>query len=255
MSVVVEYADEEGDLLNRCLTALDDQQPYVNKTIHGVMESAEQYYLDQFHKQTEKMRVYNKVEQFSAPTIEARASNGEARLRKFEEILENGYKYKPHKFQKGFHKEATKALAPSIVGPEDWERIGPRIIQERGYKTIAQMVAAKAPRRFGKSVGLAMIAIAYAEVMPGHTQSIFSTGRRASKNLLDICYKLAVERGLSQYIDRFNQEELIFLWDKEKKIYSKIFSYPANAKVIIFFFVNIFILLFSKNREIPLPLS
>ena len=37
--------------------------------------------------------------------------------------------------------------------------------------------------------------------MPGTTQSIFSTGRRASKNLLEICYKQLCDLGLSSWED------------------------------------------------------
>jgi hypothetical protein len=129
----------------------------------------------------------------------------------------------------GFHDEVVKAVAPSVVGPEDWDRVGPRIIKERKWDKIAQMVMAKAPRRFGKSVAVGMIVIAYAQVMGGSVQSIFSTGRRASRNLLDIAYKLALERGLGSRIVRYNQEELWFMNDDGTT--SKIFSYPANAKI------------------------
>ena len=150
------------------------------------------------------------------------------RLKRYEEILERGFVWRRHRFQKGFHDECVKALAPSIVG-RDWDRVGPRIIKERLWLHLAQIVIAKAPRRFGKSAGVGMNAATYAEVMHGSVQAIFSTGRRASRNLLDICYKMIIERGLGPYICRYNQEELWIKFPDGKT--SKIFSYPANAKI------------------------
>ena len=110
------------------------------------------------------------------------------------------------------------------------------------------MILAKAPRRFGKSIAgdqmnlffckyvdekkniVGMIVIAFALVMPGSTQAIFSTGRRASRNLLEICYKHLVDLGLSDREVGFNQENL-FIKDPESGKISKIYCYPSNSKV------------------------
>jgi hypothetical protein len=88
-----------------------------------------------------------------------------------------------------------------------------------------------------------MIVISYAIVMENSTQSIFSTGRRASRNLLEICYKQLNDLGLASWADtlvfflfflikkiRFNVEQLFLKNPFTGKI-SKIFSYPSNPKI------------------------
>lgn len=62
--------------------------------------------------------------------------------------------------------------------------------------------------------------------MPGTTQSIFSTGRRASKNLLEICYKQLCDLGLSSWEDGlyfffFFFFELFIRSQSRKSLYQK----------------------------------
>lgn len=204
----------------------------------------EKYYIESFHNDFKMRLEVNTKNSALIDLVEKREiSDGEAKLKRFEEILESGFTWKRHLFQRMFHNEVVKGLARMIVG-KDWPQVGPRIIKERGWTQLAQMVMANAPRRFGKSVSVAMIAIAFAEVMEGLTQAIFSTGRRASKNLLDICYKLALERGLGESIVRYNQEEL-WIRTASGKV-SKIFSYPANAKISSLVLIDD---LFIRERE------
>src|SRR5689334_8332878 len=54
---------------------------------------------------------------------------GEERLRLFEYLLENGFRWKRHRFQKEFHERATMVLAPLIVGVE-WDVIGAAIARQ-----------------------------------------------------------------------------------------------------------------------------
>lgn len=56
-----------------------------------------------------------------------------------------------------------------------------------------------------------MALVAFAIVLPVTTQSIFSTGRRASKNLLEICYKQLCDLGLSDWEDGIANFNVIFL--------------------------------------------
>ena len=173
---------------------------------------------------------------------------GEARLRKFEEILENGYVYTRHIFQKEFHDEIVKAMGESIVG-DDWARVGPYLSQQRGWTKTGKAVMGMAPRRFGKSISVAQVVIARAEVMIVHdpvvqedVQAIFSTGRRASTNLLQYCYHMALERGLGPRIRKFNDETLWIAGGEPgdpTPPMAKIYSYPSNAKIdetLVFFF-------------------
>jgi hypothetical protein len=196
---------------------------------HPILIESKQYYQEIYTKESKNFEVFEKHRYLISPPNYGESLSGEIRLRQFENIL-NSFAYERHVFQREFHDIITKALAELIVG-EDWNIIGPRLMQKRSWKKRSKCAMAMAPRRFGKSVSIAMIVVAFAIVKKGSTQSIFSTGRRASSNLLEICKKFAIEVGA--IIERDNMEELWIVHD-DKSI-SKIFSYPANAKVFIFF--------------------
>lgn len=196
----------------------------------GAFHANKVFHEDEFIQEYKKYSVKTTEEYFVKNVIEPRELAGEKRLRDFENLVYNGYTYKPHKFQRGFLEEAIKGLAPLLVGHEDWMIAGPTIIRQRGWNEVSKMIMAKAPRRFGKSVAVGMIVIALALLVPGITQSIFSTGRRASRNLLEICYKLLCDLGLQYRVEKFNQEEL-FIVDPVTGKQSGIFCYPSNSKI------------------------
>ena len=217
-----------------------------NTVLQSEMYKLEQKHLSAFYVNCKRRyEVKPKDKLWISPEDKIQVSEGEKKLQEFEDILYNGFSWKLHNFQRGFAEKAVIALAPSIVG-DDWGRDGPRIIKERGWETPSQMVMAKAPRRFGKTAVVAMLVIAYAEVMPRTTQAIFSTGRRASKNLLDICHKFALERGFRPgiEIEHFNQEELWIRNPRDPREATKIMSYPANAKISL-----LVVLLFLLKQE------
>jgi hypothetical protein len=114
------------------------------------------------------------------------------------------------------------------------------------------------PRRYGKSVSMAMFTLALLLCVPGIRICIFSTGKRASGGLMEIIMKLLNETGNSkQRIVKRNQEQLyVCAHDKvspdgvllEPKVTlhddpntSKLYSYPAsvsgNTTYIFFHFL------------------
>lgn len=211
---------------------LVDAQQYVSTTdeLSTLMADFERMYIvDYYADYKRSYMVLSREQQLCKPLNERHQSDGERRLVMFSTILATGFLWRPHCFQQAFQREVVKAIAPLLVGP-DWENIGARIIKERNWTHMTRMVMAKAPRRFGKSVAVGMVVIALAETMPTSTQAIFSTGRRASKNLLEICHRMALERGLGNSIMRYNQEEL-FIKNAATGEIARIFSYPANAKI------------------------
>lgn len=203
--------------------------------------------------------VLAREQQLCRPVNDRQQSQGEKRLVRFMSILATGFRWRPHRFQQNFHREVIKAVAPLVVA-EDWANDGARIMQERAWNFMTRMVMAKAPRRFGKSVAVAMVIAAIVETLTNSTQAIFSTSRRASKNLLEICHALIKQRGLEQCIIRYNQEEL-FVKNPNTDEVARIFSYPANAKVCVclsvcLFHINIlFFLMLSMFNDCFLSFS
>ena len=133
------------------------------RAFHSVFSDVLEYHRNDCVQEFKKFAAPTLDEHYISPQKKKAEVTGESELRKFEDILENGFQWRRHRFQREFHAEITKALAEQIVGA-DWERIGPRLIEQRGWNKIAKMVLGKAPRRFGKSVAIGMIVIAFAEV-------------------------------------------------------------------------------------------
>lgn len=206
-----------------------------------------QYREEEFLQEYKKYAVKTTEEYLVDGVKEPKELAGEKRLKDFENLVYNGYTYKPHKFQSGFLDEATKGLAEILVGKEDWMVAGPSIVRQRGWNQMAKMILAKAPRRFGKSIAVGIIVISLALLVPGITQSIFSTGRRASRNLLEICYKMLCDLGLQDRVDKFNQEEL-FIIDPVTGKKSCIFCYPSNSKIDLYILLPC-VLSFSLRRR------
>lgn len=157
--------------------------------------------------------------------------DGAKRLRWFEDLMENGFEFRRSQFQRGFNDMCQRALIEDIVGP-DWMKMAPDVMKQRRWtkEDMKKFVLAKAPRRFGKSQSVGRQVCCYAVVAAGKVQAIFSTGKRASTNLLQIVYKHVVEVGFGTEIRRFNQEELFFVANPREPM-SRVYSYPAKAKI------------------------
>jgi len=138
------------------------------------------YHEDALIEHYKKHEVYEKERYFVNPPKKDTISQGERNLRDFEQLVYNGGKYKPHKFQRGFLQQAVKGLAELLVGADEWRAIGPTIIKQRGWKEMSKMILAKAPRRFGKSIAVGRIVIAFAIIMPGTTVCVSCDVRNVS---------------------------------------------------------------------------
>ncbi len=75
--------------------------------------------------------------------------SGEQRFIQFEDLLENGFQWKRHLFQKEFHRLAVQVLAEYIIG-DDWHLVGPRLKQERNWseQMETKMFLARASNHF-----------------------------------------------------------------------------------------------------------
>lgn len=222
----------------------------------------------------DKNRLHSRTEDAINPPTFDEQLPGQSRLRLFEEILESGFKNEDgeplirSRFQREFHSQCTCAMAQSIVGRKDWERKGAEIARARKWEGESMACLGKAPRRFGKSSSVGQLAIARAEAMIIHdpitnldVQAIFSTGRRASSNLGDYCYRFALDRGLGPNIVKYTEETLWIRGGKDPKDpegpLAKIFFYPSNPKIDdkyatqkVFFFHSFFIFFFIERQPV-----
>lgn len=184
---------------------------------------------------TEQMFV-TKEEMMEPPKKKVDMS-GDERFALYERLLEHDLVlWKLHKFQLAFLDKIKMATAPLIYGRE-WDDAKERVCAQRKWKlqNMSRFVLGSAPRRFGKSVLLAKHMVAFALVMPNSVQAGFSTGRRASSNTLGLAARTLVAQGLSSWIVKYNQEELWIADPEDRFQPRKMFFYPSNARVCVFF--------------------
>ncbi len=81
-----------------------------------------------------------------------------------------------------------------------------------------------------------MFAVAFAVAVPGSTQVLYSTGKRASAALLSTMLTF-VEMVPRVTVKKKNQEELFFCVDSGPV--ARIFSYPSNPRVSTFHSIHI----------------
>jgi hypothetical protein len=168
------------------------------------------------------------------PSYSSSKVSGEERLRYFENILENGFRWRRHLFQKAFHDKAVMVLAPLILG-SDWDAVGPALVRQRNWpiERNSRMLLARGPRRFGKSVAVSMLAAAMALAVPNIKQAIFSTSQRVSVYLGEKIRDDIVDAGFEHRIKKFGQERMDICGppDGDSTDIRTVSYYPANPKI------------------------
>ncbi len=137
------------------------------------------------------------------------SSAGDQRLKRFLAML-NNCGWVRHLNQITFHQAFLQACLPHIFR-EDWEANRVRIMEEMGLTRIRPQVLVVTPRRFGKSVAVAIFVISLLLCVPGIRICLFSTTKRTSGNLVEII-KVCMNNipGARQRICKETQEELFF---------------------------------------------
>jgi hypothetical protein len=159
---------------------------------------------------------------------------GEERLRLYEHLLENGFRWKRHRFQKEFHDKGTMVLAPLIVGTE-WSIIGPAISRQRKWPLTrdSRMLLASGPRRIGKTVGVSTQSSALTLVVPNIQQAIFSTGQRIAGYMGEKVRDNIIDAGYEERIKKFGKERMDVTGDdaNDTNDMRPVFYYPSCAKI------------------------
>lgn len=146
--------------------------------------------------------------------------------------------------QKLFHDKFMISCLPHIYG-DDWEANRVRVMEELGITKIDFELLITTPRRFGKSYSVAMFVAALLVCVPGIRINVFSTGKRASGNLMELVQMfIAKVPGATERIVKKNEEQLFIAASAllsggsansaeaaQKRISddtAKLFSYPST---------------------------
>lgn len=120
----------------------------------------------------------------------------------------NNLGYVRSKDQMWFHQAFFQACLPKIYGKE-WENSSMRVMEAYGITDIRYEVMAMTPRRWGKTVSVAMFVAALLLDVPGLTIAVFSTGKRASGSLTELVKKIICNvKGGAARIVKQSQEDL-----------------------------------------------
>ncbi len=136
--------------------------------------------------------------------------------------------YERSKLQRQFHDKFIQAVALHLY-KDDPDVDLEAIMRINNWTDLRQSVLCLTPRRFGKTTAVALFIAAYAMCVPHSTQSVFSTGRRASQKLLELIRDIIKKTHMASYIVKCNQEELTLQIGFDRR---RIFSFPSSPKTL-----------------------
>ena len=186
------------------------------------------------------------VERIAEPAAsDSKRLNGRDRLSLLNWALDQ-FGVERSQMQKGFHQDMVAACA-KLIFKQDLEANIDDLLVELGVTELRSEFMAITPRRTGKTYSVAMFVVAYLYAVENSTQSIFSTGRRASQKLIELIYKFACKiPGLKASIIKHNVETIEFRGPYGDNDVRKVSSYPSNPKISPFLFSTFSV--FSARR-------
>jgi hypothetical protein len=129
--------------------------------------------------------------------------------------------------QKQMHKGMAASCLPRVFR-YDTEAECREAMLEFGLEETKPQYMVVCPRRFGKTIAVAMFVTAYIMSIPECVVSVFSTGRRASKALLDEVKRLLAK--LPHGMDSIQSSNVETLQVNVDGTLRRISSYPSAAK-------------------------
>jgi len=161
-------------------------------------------------------------------------SSGDKRIRALRSTLEQldrlGYMRSAH--QRQFHEAFIASCLPQIYG-SDLEKNLVRILRQNNMEEIRCEIMVCCPRRWGKTMAVALYAAAYLWSQPDAEVLIYSIAKRTSSMLMAKIYNMVVKlAGGTHVIKTHNQEDLevVNLYGQTSVCH----SYPAASKISIF---------------------
>lgn len=187
------------------------------------LTSAYEYYQDRTLEQIEMSmpRLHGEKK------VVSKVCKGDERMAAIRKTL-NELGYERSKLQRQFHDKFIQAVALHLY-KDDPDVDLEQIMRINNWTDLRQSVLCLTPRRFGKTTAVALFIAAYAMCVPHSTQSVFSTGRRASQKLLELIRDIIKKTHMASYIVKCNQEELTLQIGFDRR---RIFSFPSSPKTL-----------------------
>lgn len=116
-------------------------------------------------------------------------TEGEKRYEKLNKVIDDIYRVSGHKreaAQMEFINAFKMACAPIVYGERDWATGKARFFKRHGITKTQRLVCCVAPRRFGKTVGVAIFTLAMILVVPRLPIIIFATNKRTATSIIQM---------------------------------------------------------------------
>jgi hypothetical protein len=174
-------------------------------------------------------------------------SSGDKRIRALRSALEQldnmGFMRSAH--QRQFHEAFIAACLPQIYG-NDLEKNLVRILRENSMDEIRCEIMVCCPRRWGKTMAVALYAAAYLWSQPDAEVLIYSIAKRTSSMLMAKIYGMIVKLGGGTHVIKIHNQEDLEIVNAYGQT-SVCHSYPAASKISIF--INVIIVVVFRKRE------
>lgn len=180
----------------------------------------------------------NQILGLESGKLDTTVLTGDERLDMFRELLDM-FNWEREDNQIEFHEIMIQTVLPKIFAKEwdtDYERIM-RMFKMEKHKAETFIIC---PRRYGKTVSVAMFCAAYLYMVPNASIAIFSTSKRTSGKMMTAVYGFMRELPFFDqvYFETKNSECIkIVMYGDERSVW----SYPGTVAVCIFpacFLVN-----------------
>ncbi len=158
-------------------------------------------------------------------------SSGDERLAAMRHALRrlDGLGYMRSNHQRDFHELFMAACLPQFYG-EDLDRCLIRVLEENGLDAIHSEVMVVTPRRWGKTMSVALFLAAYLYTQPDGDVCVYSIARRTSTMLVLKVYKMVVALAGGTHVIKRSNQEILEVLNIHGSI-SKCSSYPAASKI------------------------
>jgi len=242
------YADSQKDVLRRWKQG-GEQTTAKRRNLDGVIIRKPKLarYASVFSKFTQakrkeyktrkaKWRVPQKHEYYRKNFSRGIESSGDKRIRELRDALSQldhlGFMRSSH--QREFHEAFIGACLPQIYG-EDFDRNLVKILRENSLDEIRCEIMVCCPRRWGKTMAVALYAAAYLWTQPEAEIIIYSIAKRTSSMMSSKIYNMIVKLcGGEHCVVTHNQEDLVITNMHGGE--SVLHSYPAASRISIFFY-------------------
>lgn len=179
---------------------------------------------------TAKKRPRTLLNQYTEVETISSVIQGHRLMDKMRELLAT-FKRSPQQME--MHEIMLRCIAKQVYGDAVWEH-ELEILEYNHWTNLGQEIVVTAPRRFGKSWGVAMFACVVLLVLKGCEISIFSSGARAAggdTGMMSIVRKFLVEHFNMTKLWKDNSEH-IFLKFAENDV-RKLNAYPGSVHTYV----------------------